>query len=155
MVEGSADMTGLVPATGTDVELLVAMMEEFYGEAAYPFDAVRARRGFTELLSTPHHGQSFVIVHESRPAGYLVLTRTFSMEYGGRSAFIDDLYVRPAHRGRGVAAAALEALRAVALDLDVRAIHLEIERDNAAAQAVYRRAGFEAKGRQLLTLRLA
>ena len=59
------------------------------------------------------------------------------------------------HRGRGVATAALEALRAVALDLDVRAIHLEIERDNAAAQAVYRRAGFEANGRQLLTLRLA
>ena len=37
----------------------------------------------------------------------------------------------------------------------VRAIHVETGRDNAAAQAVYRRAGFAHTDRQLLTLRLA
>jgi ribosomal protein S18 acetylase RimI-like enzyme len=46
-------------------------------------------------------------------------------------------------------------VRSAALSLGVRALHLEVGRDNSAAQALYRRAGFEDSGRQLLTLRLA
>jgi ribosomal protein S18 acetylase RimI-like enzyme len=77
------------------------------------------------------------------------------MEYGGRDAFIDDLFIRPAFRGKGLGRSALAEVRSAALSLGVRALHLEVGRDNSAAQALYRRAGFEDSGRQLLTLRLA
>jgi ribosomal protein S18 acetylase RimI-like enzyme len=38
--------------------------------------------------------------------------------------------------------------------MGVRALHLEVERDNAAGQALYRRRGFRDGGRVLLTKRL-
>jgi ribosomal protein S18 acetylase RimI-like enzyme len=46
-------------------------------------------------------------------------------------------------------------VRAFCLDHGVRALHLETGRDNAAAQALYRHAGFKVTDRQLLTLVLA
>jgi ribosomal protein S18 acetylase RimI-like enzyme len=77
------------------------------------------------------------------------------MEYGGRDAFVDDLFIVAAHRGRGLGTAALAQARAYCVAQGVRAVHLEVARDNAPAQAVYRRAGFAGNDRQLLTLPLA
>jgi ribosomal protein S18 acetylase RimI-like enzyme len=76
------------------------------------------------------------------------------MEYGGRNAFVDDLFIRPAFRGRGLGGQLVAHARALCEDLGVRAMHLEVARDNAAAQAVYRGAGFRETERQLLTLAL-
>ena len=77
------------------------------------------------------------------------------MEFGGRNAFVDDLFIQPAFRGAGLGTAALAELRDFCGARDVRALHLETGRDNAAAQALYRRAGFVITDRQLLTLVLA
>src|SRR5690606_31119087 len=149
---------GAVPvreAVLEDVDLLVTMMSEFYAEAGFPLNAGRARSAFEELLRNPVYGRSFLVALNGEDAGYLVLTLTYSMEYGGLAAFIDDFYLRPAFRGRGVGSAALAAVRDHAVGLGVRAIHLEVGRDNAPAQAVYRKTGFADNDRQLLTLRLA
>jgi GNAT superfamily N-acetyltransferase len=40
--------------------------------------------------------------------GYIVLAFGFSFETGGRNAFIDELYVAPEHRGKGIARRARE-----------------------------------------------
>lgn len=154
-MRGTVASVTITPASERDIDLLVAMMREFYAEASYPLDPVRARRAFMELLSTPMLGRSLIVMLGTAPVGYLVLTITFSMEYGGRAAFLDDLYIRPAFRGKGVGTAALDALRALALDLGLRAIRLEVGGDDAAAQKVYRKAGFVDAETQLLTLRLA
>jgi ribosomal protein S18 acetylase RimI-like enzyme len=77
------------------------------------------------------------------------------MEYGGRDAFVDDLFIQAGFRGAGLGAATLAEVRTYCVERGVRALHLEVGRDNAAAQAVYRRAGFVDTDRQLLTLRLA
>jgi len=37
-----------------------------------------------------------------RPVGYLIITLGYSVEYGGRDEFIDDLYLVPDARGRGL-----------------------------------------------------
>ncbi len=77
------------------------------------------------------------------------------MEYGGRSAFVDDLFVRPALRNRGLGRALVQRARAVCERLGVRAMHLEAARGNRPAQAIYRASGFESTDRELLTLALA
>jgi ribosomal protein S18 acetylase RimI-like enzyme len=138
-----------------DVEFLVTLMREFYAEADYPLDVARARESFEQLQGQPALGRAFVVRAGSETAGYLVLTLTFSMEYGGRSAFLDDLYIRPAFRGQRVGTAALARLEEFARSLNPRAIHLEVGRDNAAGQSLYRSAGFKDNNRQLLTLQLA
>jgi ribosomal protein S18 acetylase RimI-like enzyme len=53
-----------------------------------------------------------------------------------------------------VGRACLASIEAACHELGVRALHLEVERDNAAAQALYRERGFRDNGRLLLTKRL-
>ena len=143
------------PATSADVPLLVEMMTEFYAESGYPLDAARARTAFEQLLTDPRSGQVWLLLWDGQPAGYVVMTLGYSMEYGGRDAFVDDLFVRPSCRGRGLGTLALAELRTACHELGVRALHLEVGYANDRAAALYLKAGFVAHDRRLLTLPLA
>ena len=138
-----------------DARLLVALMAEFYAESATPFDPARAAQAFQTLLSDERLGTVWLIQARDDDVGYLVVTFSYSMEFGGRNAFLDDLFIRPAFRGAGLGTAALAEVRAFCIKCGIRALHLETTQDNAAAQALYRRAGFVVTDRQLLTLVLA
>jgi ribosomal protein S18 acetylase RimI-like enzyme len=84
----------------------------------------------------------------------VVLTLGYSLEFGGRDAFVDELYVQPAYRGLGVGRQALAVLEKACRELGVRALHLEVGRTNLRAQALYKAAGFVDRGHFLLTKRL-
>jgi ribosomal protein S18 acetylase RimI-like enzyme len=130
-------------------------MAENYAEAGYPFDPVAARDCFAAIVRDPALGRAWLVGVGGEVAGYAVLTLGYSLEYRGFDAFVDDLYVVPAQRGRGLGRAALEAVEAAARELGVRALHLEVERENASAQTLYRRRGFRDNDRRLMTKRLA
>ena len=83
--------------------------------------------------------------------GYLALTFGYSLEFHGRDAFIDELYIRPAHRGQGWGTRAMEHAEALALSEGIRAIHLEVGHRNSAAQAFYRKLGYADHERHLMT----
>jgi ribosomal-protein-alanine N-acetyltransferase len=57
-------------------------------------------------------------------------------------AELANLAVAPAVRGRGVGRALLESVLAVAQELDVREIFLEVRQSNYVAQRLYRSVGF-------------
>lgn len=59
---------------------------------------------------------------------------------------VDALAVDPDHRRQGHGRTVLDALLGAAHQQDVRAALLEVESDNAAARALYRRAGFTRLG---------
>jgi ribosomal protein S18 acetylase RimI-like enzyme len=84
-----------------------------------------------------------------------VLTVSFSMEYGGLRGFVDDFYVAPQYRRRGLGHAALEEVTRACRRRGVRALLVETGPDNKAALSAYRSVGFEDSGRCLLTLPLA
>jgi ribosomal protein S18 acetylase RimI-like enzyme len=143
------------PAVPEDIPLLVALMTEFYSETATPLDTKRAADAFAAVVTDDRLGHVWLIQAENDDVGYVVVTFSYSMEFGGRNAFLDDLFIRAAFRGAGLGTAALKEVRAFCADRDVRALHLETGRDNVAAQALYRSAGFKVTDRQLLTLVLA
>ncbi|MCG5431770.1 ribosomal protein S18-alanine N-acetyltransferase [Mycobacterium sp. MYCO198283] len=58
---------------------------------------------------------------------------------------VHTIGVDPAHRGRGIGRALLDALLGVAGDATV---FLEVRTDNEVAQSLYRSAGFEVIGRR-------
>ena len=143
------------PASTEDVPLLVALMTEFYAEAATPLDAARAAQAFAELLANDRLGKVWLIQAGDDDVGYVVVTFSYSLEFGGRNAFLDDLFIRAAFRGAGLGTAALAEVRNFCVGCGVRALQLETGRGNTAAHALYRRAGFVMTERQLLTLVLA
>jgi GNAT superfamily N-acetyltransferase len=138
-----------------DVPLLVELMEEFYAEAAYPLDRRWASEAFAALLRDEGRGVVWILLHGAQAGGYVVLTVRFSMEVGGLDGFVDDLFVRPRHRRRGLGRAALGALFEECDRRNLLAVHVEVGRGNAAAKALYEAFGLRPRGddRQLLTVR--
>ena len=143
-------------ATFEDIPLLVSMMAESYAESDFPLDRVWASASFAALLADSSRGAVWIVSQESEPAGYVALTMRFSMEHGGLDAFIDDLFVRPAYRRRGLGHLALRATFAECRRRGALAVHVEVGQHNAAAQSLYASYGLALRNdhRQLLTVRL-
>jgi ribosomal protein S18 acetylase RimI-like enzyme len=137
-----------------DVALLVEWMREFYAEQGYPFEPAPHTEAIRGLVADPALGRLWWIEDAGERAGYVALCFGWSLEYQGRDAFVDDLYLRPAFRGRGLGARVMEAVEREARDLGVRALHLEVERGNDPARALYEKRGLRDTGRQLLSKRI-
>jgi GNAT superfamily N-acetyltransferase len=145
----------LRPADPADLDTLVDLMAEFYAESAAPFASEPAAWAFAAILADETLGRVWILELGGMAAGYAVLTFGFSMEYGGRDAFLDDLFVREPHRGCGLGRAAMEQVLDECARRGVRAVHLEVGRDNVPARELYRRFGFVDHDLQLMTFKLA
>jgi GNAT superfamily N-acetyltransferase len=93
----------------------------------------------------------WLVEHDNAPAGYAVLTYGYSLEFLGRDAFVDEVYLRPAYRGRGWGRQTLRALEKSARAAGVNAIHLEAMRGNNRARRVYRQLGFSRRPSELMS----
>ncbi len=142
-------------AVPEDEAKLVELMAEFYAEAGFELNRRHAAEAFGTLLADKRLGQVWLIETASEFAGYVALTFGYSMESGGRDATLEDLYIRAPFRGGGLGKGALAEMRAFCIEHGIRAVSVEVGRENDAAQEVYRTAGFSATDRQLLTLELA
>lgn len=142
-------------ATSADIAVLVDLMADFYAEADFALDRDWAARSFTALLADPQRNAAWIAWLAGKPVGHAVLCARHSMEFGGLDGSIDDLYVRPAARRRGIARALLERLIAHARAQGVLALHVEVAPTNAAAQALYAAHSLRpTPDRQLLVTRL-
>ena len=143
-------------ASADDIPLLVGLMADFYAEAGYELERERAASAFAPVLADERLGYIWIIQMGTSDVGHLVLTLKYAMEYGGIIACLDDLYVMPAWRNKGLSRAALLEVRRFCEAAGIRAITVEVGHNNGPAQHVYRRVGFtEPADRQLLTLPLA
>ena len=138
-------------AAPADRDVLVGLMAEFYAESTEPFDAERSAEAFGRILGDDALGRVWLFEIGEEAAGYVVMTLGFSMEYSGRDAFVDDLFVRAPYRRRGLGSEAMTVVMEECRRRDVLALHLEVDRRNLAAKELYRQYGFRDKERQLLT----
>jgi GNAT superfamily N-acetyltransferase len=129
-------------------------MRAFYAGEKLAFDAGVLRRALDELWSEPLHGEAWIARTGDEPVGYGVLCCGFSLEYGGRDAFVDELFVRPAWRDRGIGALLLDAMESSCRRQGITALHLEVDHDNPDGRRLYLRRGFLDHQRHLMTKRL-
>ena len=139
------------PASSDEIETLIAMMRDLYAHEGLKFDEAVARRALQTIIDDKNFGRVFLILVADEIAGYAVLTFGFSLEFHGRDAFVDELYLRQERRGQGIGKRALQFLTEVCAAEGVNALHLEVERANTSAQSVYRKFGFEDHDRYLMT----
>jgi GNAT superfamily N-acetyltransferase len=143
-------------ANPNDIPLLVGLMAEFYAEGGYDLNHARGAEAFAAILADERLGYVWIIQSGHQDVGHIVLTLKFAMEYGGLVACLDDLYVRPDWRNKGLSTSALVEVRNFCEGLGIRALTVEVGHKNGPAQTVYRRVGFlEVADRQLLALALA
>ena len=138
-------------ATSADIETLIPMMRDFYAHEELVFDEAITRRALDELLGNESFGRVFLICGGDEVIGYTMLTFGYSLEFQGRDAIVDEIYLREDRRGQGIGNRALSFLSEVCAENGVRTLHLEVERKNTAAQAAYRKFGFVDHDRYLMT----
>lgn len=139
------------PADANQTGPLLEMRREFCAHERLSFDERADLSVLHKIMADPSLGRVYMMLAGEEVAGYVVLTFGFSLEYGGRDALIDEIYVRESYRGRGIGTRCLQFIESVCRDLGVRALHLEVDRANANAQGVYRKSGFVDHDRYLMT----
>jgi ribosomal protein S18 acetylase RimI-like enzyme len=138
-------------ATAADVPALLSMMRQLYAEDGGRFEQAPAEAALRGLLADPSLGAVWIAEDEDGACGYGVMTIGYSLEFHGRDAFVDELFVSRGRRGQGLGAQALSLLEGECRARGVRALHLEVTASNESALALYRRHGFEMRGRNLMT----
>ncbi|MDH5832285.1 GNAT family N-acetyltransferase [Luteimonas sp. M1R5S18] len=141
-------------AQPADLDALAALFDayrQFYGQ---PSDVPAAREW---LRSRLRFGESKVLVARqgSTAVGFAQLYPMFSSVRMARTWVLNDLFVLPATRRQGVARALLDAAAAFARADGAASIQLETARDNAAARATYRDAGWHEDATQWYSLSLS
>ena len=140
-------------ATSDDREVVLELVAEFHEFAGYSFDAFVQRA--VEELAARHRWSVILLADQNdQSVGYGAVCYGFSVEFGGRDAFVDELYVRPSARGRGVGRALLEEMIGHCRAQGIRAVHLEVDDGNDRAAALYERVGFERQASAIMTLEL-
>jgi GNAT superfamily N-acetyltransferase len=136
----------------TDLEFLLASMRDFYVFEQLPFEETRQRSLVLQLISDRHLGRLIVFEEAGELVGYMVLGFGFSLEFHGRDCLLDEFYIQPKSRSRGVGTAAINFAVQTCRDLGIRAVHLEADHFNVRGHEFYKRLGFKDHDRHLMTL---
>ena len=132
----------LLRAGPDEIETALPLVAAFHAEEGVAVDDAHRRRALAALFTPPEPGELHLILADGRAVGYLCAAYGWSIEFGGRDAFLDELYVEPALRGRGIGREAVRRLAAALGEKGLHALHLEVERGNAAAIRLYEAEGF-------------
>ena len=134
------------PLRGADFGEILAMMKTFYASDAlliHPEEATLCRT-LTDAMGENPFVEGFGFEYEGMLAGYGMIAKSYSTEAGGQCIWIEDIYVLPQFRGKGLGTAFLKFVQ----DSFPQAarIRLEAEPENERAMSVYRGAGFSELG---------
>jgi ribosomal protein S18 acetylase RimI-like enzyme len=152
----SSDRIEVRAARLADLDALLQMMAGFNRAEAIPFRRARVAPGLRRLLRERRLGIVVVAAHPDRPAldGYAVATFGYDLEFAGTDAFLTEIYVRPARRGRGVGARLLDAVARALRAGGAGAVTLLVLPENRAARRLYARAGYAPVRRVAMVRRL-
>ncbi len=95
-------MTALTLAKTDDLERLTPLVAAFHQEEGISQDDDTRRAALTPLLDGSPHGAIYMIGPGRAPIGYIIVTFGWSVEFGGMDGFVDEFYIRPGVRGRGI-----------------------------------------------------
>ena len=141
-------------AKSGDRTIVHALLTAQLIEHDLPADPDRIDRGLDAALRPGSPAWLRLAERDGEPVGVLLANQIVSVEKGGETLWIEELYVIPEARRTGVARAILGYVVEEARQQALRALDLEVVRTQAAAFALYRAAGFREVARDRLTLDL-
>jgi ribosomal protein S18 acetylase RimI-like enzyme len=124
-------------------------IEGFYGGPGvlHPVPQENTKETIRQLLNGNPYLNAYIIQFENKPAGYCLLSHSYSNPAGGLTVWIEQLYVDPEYRGHKLADKALRELFKIYADT-AKCYRLEVTEDNKIAKKIYYRLGFKMQGYQ-------
>lgn len=127
-----------------DREDYIRFSTEFYNSSAVdkPVPKEHFEQGFDELMRSDVYVQGYMLVCDGNNVGYCVTMKTYSVEAGGITIWIDELFVLEEYRSKGLGRELFKYIEENG-DKKLRRIRLEVELENGRAISLYKKMGFE------------
>lgn len=127
-----------------DREDYIRFSTEFYNSSAVdkPVPREHFEQGFDEMMRSDVYVQGYMLVCDGNNVGYCVTMKTYSVEAGGITIWIDELFVLEEYRSIGLGRELFKYIEENG-DKKLRRIRLEVELENGRAISLYKKMGFE------------
>lgn len=139
------DMLKIRKMESRDTEAVIGMMETFYASPAVMTNGSRQIfvNDAAECVGESPFLDGIIFEEDGEIAGYAMIAHSFSTEFGRRCVWVEDLYILPEYRRRGIGS---EFFAWLEKSFPGQAVRLEAERENSAAIALYEKCGLRELG---------
>jgi GNAT superfamily N-acetyltransferase len=121
-------------------DLLAVLFSE---EQEFRPDREKQIRALRMIVSAPERGNIFVATDEDKVVGMMSLLFTISTAKGGTACWLEDMVIRPEHRGKGLGTKLLEHAVNYAKSQGFTRITLLTDRASDKSIHFYERHGFQ------------
>lgn len=125
-----------------DKEIFCTLMDEFYHSDAvlHPIPMEYIESTFDELIRSDMYLEGYLFEIETQIAGYSIVAKTFSPEAGGKTIWLEEVYIRPEFQGMGIGKDFFDFIES---KTDTKRLRLEVEYGNSRAISLYQRLGYK------------
>jgi GNAT superfamily N-acetyltransferase len=132
----------IIPATKNDIPLILALIKELaeYERLAHEVEATEEVLAETLFGARPS-AEVILAFYDEQPVGYALYFHSFSTFLGRPGIYLEDLFVRPALRGKGIGKALLATLARVAAEKNCGRLEWAVLNWNESAIGFYKSLG--------------
>jgi GNAT superfamily N-acetyltransferase len=134
----------LRPATEQDIPLLVTLVHELAEYERLPESCTADQANIRRALFEERAAEAVIAEFDDEVAGYAIWFRSFSTFLMTSGIYLEDLFVRPQFRKRGVGFTLLRHLAETAVDRGYARVEWSVLRWNQLAIDFYRQLGAES-----------
>ncbi len=129
-------------ATRAEVPLILQLIRELADYERAPDDAVATEAQLDKVLFGENPSAEVILAREgAEPVGFAVYFFNFSTWLGQPGLYLEDLFVRPAHRGKGYGRLLLARLAQIARERDCGRMEWAVLEWNEPAIQFYKKLG--------------
>ena len=146
MASAAPDLLSIRPATESDVALILSFIEKLAEYEKLSHEVVATQAALRKYLFGPRPMAEVLLAHwESQPAGFALYFHNFSTFLARPGIYLEDLFVEPELRGKGIGKALLINLARIAMERGCGRLEWSVLDWNEPSIQFYQRLGAVAK----------
>jgi GNAT superfamily N-acetyltransferase len=133
------------PATAADVPLILSLINDLAEYEKLRHESVATETSIHEALFGPKpHAEAVIARFDGEPAGFALFFHNFSTFLGKPGLYLEDLFVRPAYRGRSIGKSLLSHLASLAVQRNCGRFQWQVLDWNRPSRDFYESLGAQA-----------
>jgi GNAT superfamily N-acetyltransferase len=149
-----ASRLSVLPADRAARAEVLRLLSGQFTELEIAVPAERLAQAVDGVLGDGSRGVFLLALHARESIGVAYLSYQWTLEHGGKIAWLEELYIEPRFRSLGLGRELLAATLDHARSVGCLAVDLEVEQAHPRAANLYRREGFVPLGRSRFYRRL-
>lgn len=135
-------MTAIRRAGAADIPDIGRLLAVQLAEHAIQISSDDLAAAIQGVIEVPSRGYFLVARRDGAAIGVAFVSFIWTLEHGGHSGWLEELFVAPEHRGGGVGTQLLDAVITAAEAAGCAALDLEIDSAHERVRSLYERHGF-------------